>query len=90
LDIQFYENTLGDKYWAPNRKLIDTSYKTIIPPSSKFDPIIRRNELAIEQETNLDGFVGYLSSWSGLAKYRQVNPDKPDPLEELKPKYVYH
>jgi len=70
----FYKNITHD-YWAPERRYLDEEYRTIpFPfrelPFPSFD---------IAVEWNLAHFVGYLSSWSAVQKYKDLTGE--DPLD---------
>jgi len=78
----FYWNIIGSQYWPANRKMIDREYKDINPE------IVFKNQerkaFAMSQEMNLDFFEGYLTTWSGITKYKEIN--KLDPIVPLRKK----
>jgi len=74
---KFYDDDLGDKYWAPERRLVDRSYIDIIPP---FENTIRKS-LPYHRKMSIGTLLGYYSSWSGYQAYIKSNPD---PLPQLK------
>jgi hypothetical protein len=76
-------------YWSqPGVSILDSAYRAIVPPAAKFASVTRKDDLQIVQpETTVASFIGYLGSWSGVARYKQMHPDKPSPLVELQAKY---
>eukprot|EP00026_Physarum_polycephalum_P016109 Phypoly_transcript_16951.p1 GENE.Phypoly_transcript_16951~~Phypoly_transcript_16951.p1 ORF type:complete len:258 (-),score=51.41 Phypoly_transcript_16951:42-815(-) len=74
----FYTNVIGDKYWPPNRKLVEDHYKDFnpVPPFSDF---VRDESLQIEKDFDMDSFFGYLQTWSGVKEYREKTGNDPLP-----------
>jgi SAM-dependent methyltransferase len=72
----FYKSIVGS-YWDKERHLIDEQYKTIPFPF---------NEIAVPTfnfsfEWTIEQLAGYLTTWSAVRKYIQVN--KVNPVEKL-------
>jgi hypothetical protein len=70
----FYQGVLGP-YWAPERRWVETGYRTLDFP---FDPITLAVPPMIEHWT-LSQFVGYVSTWSAVARCREVTGGDPLP-----------
>jgi SAM-dependent methyltransferase len=71
----FYENVVGP-YWSPERRLVETAYRTLDFPFAEFTlaspPMV--------EDWTLAQLVGYISTWSAVARYREVTGDDPLPL----------
>jgi len=74
----FYHNVIGDKYWPPNRKLVEQNYKSF-NPSPPFSNFVRDDSLQIEKEFDIDSFFGYMQTWSGVKEYREKTGNDPLP-----------
>lgn len=70
---RLYTETLGDKYWDPERKLIDEHYQTIPFPFEE----IEAPAFKIKTIWSLGHLIGYLNSWSAVQKYIRENSDNP-------------
>lgn len=79
---RFYAETVG-AYWPPERKLVETGYRTIPFPFAEVAPPAFR----MEARWTLEQLLGYFSTWS--ATNRCVKATGRNPLEplaaELKP-----
>lgn len=64
---QFYWEEIGP-YWPAERKLVDSGYATIDFPFGEFPG----PEIAIRLEWNLEEFLGYVSTWSGVRSAREA------------------
>lgn len=73
--LDFHNKILGD-YWEPQRWSVIKDYNDINFP---FD--VESQKLSIQKNWNLDQFIGYLETWSGLKTYKKSNSD---PIPELK------
>jgi len=82
--LDFYENVIGVKYWPYSRRYLDDHYEDI-RPSPPFPPETRKT-LVMHKEVDMDGFLGYVSTWSGVKEYREQT--KTDPLPELHKKLM--
>ena len=69
----FYVHTIGE-YWDPERKHIDSSYKSIPFP---FEKIEFDKKYSIVVEGSLDQMNGYLNTWSSVQKYIRENGSNP-------------
>ena len=68
-----YAVTLGDKFWDPERKLIDERYQTIPFPFEELDvPAFK-----ITTSWTVDHLIGYLNSWSAVQRYIREVGDNP-------------
>ncbi len=74
-------NVVLEKYWAPERHIVESHYRHIPFPFRE----IAAPELAIEFDWTGAQFLGYLSSWSAVAKYKQQHGE--DVLAEFAPKF---
>jgi len=73
---EFYDVVVGP-YWAPERRWVEAGYRTLDFP---FEEI----EIAsppVNEEWTLGQLLGYVSTWSAVAKCREVTGS--DPLLEL-------
>ena len=71
----FYSQVVGP-YWPPERRHIESGYRTLPFPFEE----IETPEFGLELSWNLDQVVGYVSSWSATARYRQALGTDPVPL----------
>jgi SAM-dependent methyltransferase len=72
----YYANIVGP-YWPPERKLIEEGYRTIPFPFAEITP----PPFQMQADWNLDGLVGYFSTWSATNRYIKANGH--NPLEKL-------
>jgi SAM-dependent methyltransferase len=72
----FYGVVLGG-YWAPERRLVETGYRTLDFP---FDELALASP-AMTADWTLPELLGYVSTWSAVAKYKDVTGV--DPMPEL-------
>ena len=79
---RYYCETVGP-YWPPERKLIETGYRTISFPFAEITP----PPFLMEVRWTLEQLLGYLSTWSATNRFIKANGRNPlEPLaEELKP-----
>ena len=73
---EFYDVVVGP-YWAPERRLVETGYRTLDFP---FDEVTLTSPAMVVHWT-LGQLLGYVSTWSAVAKCRSVTGA--DPLLEL-------
>jgi len=76
-----YEGILGDTYWPPERKHVERGYADLPFPF----PEIELPRFDMEVRWPLEGYVGYLRSWSATQNYIKKNGQDPVALvgEEL-------
>lgn len=67
-----------DAYWPPERKAIEERYETIPFPFVE----IEAPDFAMTAEWSLDNLLGYLGTWSSVAKYAAQHGR--DPLDEVR------
>jgi SAM-dependent methyltransferase len=72
---QLYEGILGDAYWPPERKHVERGYADLDFPF----PEIELPRFKMEVQWPLEGYVGYLRSWSATQNYIKKNGQ--DPVE---------
>lgn len=79
---RFYAETVGP-YWPPERALIDDAYRSLDFPFTTIDP----PAFFIEVEWTLPRLMDYLSTWSAVKRYHNVNGLNPLPAlyTELQP-----
>jgi SAM-dependent methyltransferase len=71
----FYYNVVGS-YWPPERRLVDSQYKTIAFPFEEFEA----PPFSIELDWNLNDMLGYIRTWSPLRRYMEANGSDPTEL----------
>ena len=78
----FYRNVVGS-YWDKERHLIDEQYKTIPFPFEE----IAAPPFDFSFEWTIEQLAGYLTTWSAVRKYMQVNEINPVKklIEEISP-----
>jgi SAM-dependent methyltransferase len=72
---RYYSETVGP-YWPPERKLVETGYRTIPFPFDEIAPPAFR----MEARWTLEQLLGYFSTWSATSRYlkaRGANPIEP-------------
>jgi len=72
----FYRDLLGP-YWPPERVHVEAGYADLPFPFREISP----PALEMKADWNLDQLIGYLGTWSAVARYRQAG--NPDPLPDL-------
>jgi SAM-dependent methyltransferase len=72
---QLYNGILGDAYWPPERKHVERGYADLAFPFTE----IELPRFQMEVQWTLEGYVGYLRSWSATQNYIKKNGK--DPLE---------
>jgi SAM-dependent methyltransferase len=73
--LEFYGEVVGP-YWPPERRHIEANYATLPFP---FDELAHP-EFGLTLRWTLEQALGYVSSWSATARYRQARGDDPVPL----------
>ena len=78
---RLYEGILGDAYWPPERKHVERGYADLPFPF----PEIELPRFDMEVQWPLEGYVGYLRSWSATQNYIKKTGQNPVELvgEEL-------
>jgi SAM-dependent methyltransferase len=77
--FEYYEGMLGP-YWEPERRLVETGYRTIEVPFQE----IAAPPMKLELRWTLEQLVGYLGTWSPRKRYREAHGH--DALEAIFPK----
>jgi SAM-dependent methyltransferase len=72
---RLYNGILGDAYWPPERKHVERGYADLAFPFTE----IQLPRFQMEVRWTLEGYVGYLRSWSATQNYLKKNSK--DPLE---------
>jgi SAM-dependent methyltransferase len=75
--LDFYANVVGP-YWPAGRRHVETNYTTLSFPR----PELPHPAFALELDWRLAQVIGYVSSWSATARYRQARSADPVPLLE--------
>jgi SAM-dependent methyltransferase len=74
----FYEDTIGS-YWPSERVHVENGYRDLPFPFTR----IAAPPFALTQEWSREQLLGYLRSWSAVARYQAANGHDPvDALEE--------
>jgi ubiquinone/menaquinone biosynthesis C-methylase UbiE len=73
--LAFYSDVVGP-YWPPERRHIDSWYRTLPFPFAE----IETPGFGIELSWNLEQIAGYVSSWSATVRYRQALGTDPVPM----------
>ncbi len=73
---RFYEETIG-AYWPPERVHVETGYRDLPFPFAR----IEAPHFALYQDWTLEHLLGYLRSWSAVARYRAAHGH--DPVSRL-------
>src|SRR5262249_13979384 len=72
--LDFYTNVVGP-YWPPERRHIEANYRTLPFPFEE----IPHDGFALGLDWPIERVVGYVSSWSATARYRQALGTDPVP-----------
>ena len=72
---QLYTDILGS-FWDPECRLVDTGYRTLSFPFRE----LRIPHFEMKSNWNFDNMLGFLSSWSAVAHYK--NRKGYDPIVE--------
>ncbi|WP_309081533.1 class I SAM-dependent methyltransferase [Zhihengliuella sp.] len=67
---RFYAEEMGP-YWPPERRIVEAGYTTVDFPFQEIDG----PRLRIELRVALDAFLGYLSTWSAVARAREAGEE---------------
>ncbi len=65
--LAFYADVVGP-YWPPERAHVEQNYRTLPFPFEEIDA----PSFVLELRWDLDQVIGYVSSWSATARYRQA------------------
>jgi SAM-dependent methyltransferase len=63
----FYREALG-RFWAPERRHVESGYRTLPFPYSELDP----PAFAMEQRWSLEELLGYIGTWSATQHCREA------------------
>jgi SAM-dependent methyltransferase len=75
----FYVGVVGP-YWPPERRHVEANYQTLPPfPEELGFAELAHPEFALTLHWSLDQVLGYVSSWSATARYRQATGEYPLP-----------
>lgn len=66
-------------YWPPERALVERGYASLFFPFEEISP----PPLLMEETWDLAQLVGYLGTWSAVARYREKT--RGDPIEQVRP-----
>jgi len=70
-----YKDILG-KFWDPERRLVDTGYRTLSFPFRE----LRTQRFEMKSSWNFENMLGFLGSWSAVAHYKKR--EGADPIAE--------
>jgi SAM-dependent methyltransferase len=73
--LEFYSDVVGP-YWPPERRHIEAGYRTLPFPFEE----IAAPPFGLDLRWNFERVLGYVSSWSATARYRQARGEDPLPL----------
>jgi SAM-dependent methyltransferase len=77
-----YQARLG-RYWEPERRLVEQGYAGVAPPFASPATTLSPPAFELRHELSCDGLIGYLGTWSALARARKETGA--DPLAEVTP-----
>jgi SAM-dependent methyltransferase len=72
----FYTDVVGP-YWAPERRHVESGYRTLPFPYIELVP----PAFTMEEDWTLNELLGYVGTWSATQKFREVNHR--DPVADL-------
>lgn len=78
--LEFYGGVVGP-YWPAERRHVEANYATLplFSEEGAFEEL-PHPEFGLTLRWNLEQVLGYVSSWSATARYRQARGDDPVPL----------
>jgi SAM-dependent methyltransferase len=81
--LDFYTGVVGP-HWPPERRHVEANYRTLAPPPKELGfEELPHPAFGLELDWNLEQVIGYVSSWSATARYRnQVGSDPVPKLRE--------
>jgi SAM-dependent methyltransferase len=78
--LDFYSKVVGP-YWPPERRHVESRYTTLeFPPKNGDFEEVPPPAFAIGLDWSFEQVIGYASSWSATARYRQQRGTDPVPL----------
>jgi len=75
---RFYRDVVGP-YWPPERKLVETGYRTVEFPFEELAP----PRFEMRRRWSLPRVLGFLSTWSAVQRFRQSTGE--DPVAAIRP-----
>ncbi len=78
---EFYFDIVGP-FWPPERKHIESEYRTIPFPFAEIKP----PPFSLETQWNLNELLGYLNTWSATQRY--ISENGAHPLEKIMDKFA--
>jgi SAM-dependent methyltransferase len=76
-----FQNDDMEAYWPPGREIVDAKYTTIPFPFERIDLDPAAPAFHMEMSWTREDLVGYVSSWSAVARYRAARQE--DPMSEF-------
>jgi ubiquinone/menaquinone biosynthesis C-methylase UbiE len=73
---RFYHDIVGP-YWAPERRHVESRYRTLAFPYSELDS----PAFSMEQHWTMNQLLGYVGTWSATHRFREANAE--DPVKQL-------
>ena len=74
--LHHFEHEVVGPWWPPERCHVDARYETLSFPWER----LRVPEFAMEARLGRAALLGYLGSWSAVARYRKATDDDPLPV----------
>jgi SAM-dependent methyltransferase len=73
--VDFYDNVVGP-FWPPERRHVEAGYRMLPFPFEELEA----PAFGLELRWNREQVLGYVSSWSATARYREARHQDPVPL----------
>jgi SAM-dependent methyltransferase len=74
-ELQNYYSNIVGPYWTPERRLVETGYRTVKFPVPQLQP----RAFVMHLEWSIEQLLGYVSSWSASARYLKERGEDPIP-----------
>jgi ubiquinone/menaquinone biosynthesis C-methylase UbiE len=74
-ELQNYYSNIVGPYWTPERRLVETGYRTLQFPVPEFQP----PDFVMQLEWSLEQLLGYVSSWSASGRFLKERGEDPVP-----------
>ena len=77
-ELQHFYSEIVGPYWTPERRLVESGYRTVEFPSPELKPPV----FTMQLEWTLEQLLGYVSSWSASGRYLKERGE--DPMPQLR------
>jgi SAM-dependent methyltransferase len=74
-ELQNYYSNIVGPFWTPERRLVESGYRTLKFPVPELQP----PKFVMQLEWSLEQLLGYVSSWSASARYLKERGEDPIP-----------